>query len=129
MLLLHEEVTAKILEAFYGVYNELGCGFLEKVYENAMLIELTRLGLSAHAQVPIKVYFRGQLVGEYVADLVVNGSVIVELKACETLNKAHAAQLMNYLKATAIEVGLLLNFGRKPEFERRVCETMRSDPR
>ena len=129
MALLHEEVTSKILEAFYGVYNELGCGFLEKAYENAMLIELARLGLSPQAQVPIKVYFRGQLVGDYIADIVVNGCVIVELKACETINKAHAAQLINYLKATAIDVGLLLNFGNKPDFERRVCETMRSDPR
>ncbi|MGA9348991.1 MAG: GxxExxY protein [Anaerolineae bacterium] len=118
--MLHEEITGAIIKAFYMVYNTLGYGFLEKVYENALVHELTKLGLKVCQQMPIKVYYAGQLVGEYFADLVVEGCVIVEIKAAESLRPEHAAQLLNYLKATEIEVGLLLNFGPKPEFTRKI---------
>ena len=118
--MLHEEITGAIIKAFYTVYNTLGYGFLEKVYENALVHELIKLGLKVGQQMPIKVYYAGQLVGEYFADLVVEGCVIVEIKAAEGLRPEHAAQLLNYLKATEIEVGLLLNFGPKPEFTRKI---------
>ena len=119
-MLLHEEITDRIIGAFYKVYNELGYGFLEKVYENALRIELVRMGLRVDTQRPISVYYESQVVGEYFADLCVEDSVIVEVKAAEGLSKAHEAQLTNYLKATAMEVGLLLNFGPKPEFSRKI---------
>ena len=118
--MLHEEITGAIIKAFYAVYNTLGYGFLEKVYENALVHELTKLGFEVRQQMPIQVYYDGQLVGKYFADLVVNGCVIVEIKAAEGLRPEHAAQLLNYLKATETEVGLLLNFGPKPEFARRI---------
>lgn len=116
--LLHKKITDSILKAYYAVYNQLGYGFLEKVYQNGMYFELKSLGYKVEAQKQIKVYFKSQLVGEYYADLLVEDKVIVELKACELLMNAHIAQLMNYLKATEIEVGLLLNFGEDPEFKR-----------
>jgi GxxExxY protein len=119
-MLLHGDVTDRILKAFYHVYNTLGYGFLEKVYENALALTLRKAGLSVGQQVPIKVYFEDEQVGEYYADLLVQECVIVELKAGEALCDAHEAQLLNYLKATDIEVGLLLNFGPKPEFRRKV---------
>lgn len=104
----------------FKVYNTLGYGFLERVYENAMRVELERQGLTVASQVPIKVYYEGIMVGDYVADLCVEKTVIVELKAANGLEKAHEAQLMNYLRATGMEVGLLLNFGPKAEFLRRI---------
>ena len=116
--LLHKSITDSILKVYYEVYNELGAGFLEKVYQNAMYFELVERGYKVEAQKQIKVYFKKQLVGEYIADLLVENKVIVELKACELLMNAHVAQTMNYLKATEIEVGLLLNFGEEPEFKR-----------
>ncbi len=116
--LLHSEITDSILKAYFDVYNQLGYGFLEKVYQNAMYFELKSLGYKVEAQKPIKVYFKNQLVGEYYADLLVDDKVIVELKACELFMNAHTAQLMNFLKATEIEVGLVLNFGEEPEFKR-----------
>lgn len=116
--LLYKNVTDSILKAFYAVYNQLGYSFLEKVYQNAMYFELKSLGYKVEAQKQIKVYFKNQLVGEYYADLLVDDKVIVELKACELLMNVHVAQLMNYLKATEIEVGLVLNFGEEPEFKR-----------
>lgn len=116
--LLHKEITDSILKSYYDVYNQLGYGFLEKVYQNAMYFELKSLGYKVEVQKPIKVYFKNQLVGEYYADLLVEGKVIVELKACELLMNAHVAQIMNYLKATEIEVALVLNFGEDPEFKR-----------
>ena len=119
-MLLHEDLTDKIIKAFYNVYNYLGYGFLEKVYENAMMIELRKLGLSARRQVPIKVFYEEELVGEYFADLVVEENIILELKAAESLREEHECQLINYLKATEIEVGLLLNFGKKPQFKRKI---------
>jgi len=116
--LLHKSITDSILKVYYEVYNELGSGFLEKVYQNAMYFELIARGYKVEAQKQIKVYFKKQLVGEYIADLFVENKVIVELKACELLMNVHVAQTMNYLKATEIEVGLLLNFGEEPEFRR-----------
>jgi GxxExxY protein len=118
MTLLYKDITDKILKAFYNVYNELGYGFLEKVYENSLLIELSRLGLCCQKQKQIKVHYQGHQVGEYYADIIVNNSVIIELKASESLVDEHEYQLLNYLKATQIEVGLLLNFGKTPLFRR-----------
>jgi GxxExxY protein len=118
--LLHHEITEKIIKAFYTVYNSLGYGFLERVYEHAMAIELRKLGLTVLEQSPINVYYKGILVGEYFADLLVEGLVIVELKAADGIVEEHEAQLLNYLKATDIEVGLLLNFGPKPQIKRKI---------
>ena len=115
--LLHKSITDKILKVYYEVYNELGYGFLEKVYQNAMYFELKSLGYKVEAQKQIKVYYKKQLVGEYYSDLLVEDKVIVELKATELLMNAHVAQVINYLKGTPIEVGLLLNFGEQPEFK------------
>jgi GxxExxY protein len=124
--LKHKDVTEKILHAFYKiVYPQLGYGFLEKVYENAMAIALTSMGLKVEPQVEILVYFQNQVVGEYYADLVVNDVVIVELKAASRLLPEHEAQLLNYLRATPYEVGLLLNFGPKPDFKRKAYENHR----
>src|SRR5438552_12498652 len=114
--MLHADVTDLVLKAFYHVYNTLGYGFLEKVYRQALLVTLRKWGLTARPEVPIKVYFEGELVGEYFADMVVNECLILELKAAEALCPAHEAQLVNYLRATDVEVGMLLNFGRRPEF-------------
>ena len=118
--LKHSEITGLILKAFFNVYNNLGYGFLEKVYENAMLIELRKLGLECTSQLPIKVYYEDQLVGDYVADIFVEELVIVELKAIEKLAPIHEIVLVNYLKGTGIEVGLLLNFGLVPQHKRKV---------
>ncbi len=120
MELLHKDITDKIIKAFYKVYNELGFGFLEKVYENVLFLELISMGLFCEKQKQIKVYYHKQIVGEYFSDMVVNSCVIVELKAAETLVEEHELQLINYLKATEVEVGLLLNFGKKPEFKRKL---------
>jgi len=116
--MLHSDITEKIIETFYKVYNTLGYGFLEKVYENSVIIKLKQLRFSVEKQKKIKVYFEGNIVGEYIADLVVNKKVIIEIKAVEKLCEEHKFQLINYLKATNKEVGLLLNFGKKPEFKR-----------
>ena len=116
----HSDITEKIIKAYYKVYNTLGYGFLEKGYENAVFIELRAMGLFVEKQKQIKVYYEGKEVGEYFADLIVADCVIVELKAAESLCEEHEFQLINYLKATEIEVGLLLNFGKKPEFKRKV---------
>lgn len=120
MELLHNDSTDKIIKSFYKVYNELGFGFLEKVYENALFIELKDLGLYCEKQKQIIVYYNTQIVGEYFADIIVNNCIILELKAAESLCEEHEFQLINYLKATEIEVGLLLNFGKKPEFKRKL---------
>jgi len=116
----HSDITELIIKAFYKVYNTLGYGFLEKVYENAMLIELEEIGLLVEKQKHIKVYYDKKEVGEYFADLLVEEYVIVELKAAEVLCAEHEFQLINYLKATEIEVGVVLNFGKKPEVKRKV---------
>ncbi len=117
---LHSDISDKILKAFYKVYNTLGYGFLEKVYENAMLIELKNFGLKCEKQKAIEVFYNNEKIGSYFADLVINDVVIVELKAAENLVYEHECQLINYLKATNIEVGLLLNFGKTPQQKRKV---------
>lgn len=118
--MLHENVTKKIIEAYYKVYNTLGYGFLEKVYENALKIELMRMDLKIEQQKNITVLYETFEVGDYFADLIVEDLVIIELKAAESLCEEHEAQLINYLKATNLEVDLLLNFGKKAEFKRKV---------
>jgi GxxExxY protein len=118
--LLHRELTELVLKVYYTVYNELGFGFLEKVYQNSMLLALSDAGFKVEGQKKIDVYFQQKLVGEYYADIVVNDLVILELKAVETLVEEHEYQLINYLKATKMEVGLLLNFGKKPQFKRKI---------
>ena len=123
--LLHAHTTGLLLQAFYQVYNVLGYGFLERVYSNSLAIAAGKLGLSIERQVPIRVHFEGQLVGEYYADLLADRAVLVELKAVRELAEEHEAQLLNCLKATRYEVGILLNFGPKPEFRRRVFENIR----
>lgn len=121
----HSDITDKILKAFFQVHTELGYGFAEKVYENALVLLLQEFGLIVEQQKPIKVYFHGQIVGEYIADLVVNNVVLLELKAVEGIIDRHSAQLWNYMKATKFEVGLVLNFGPKAEFRRRVFDNER----
>jgi GxxExxY protein len=121
----HSTVTEQIIKAFYDVYNELGHGFLEKVYENAMVIQLRKQGLAVRQQAPIKVYFDGQIVGVYFADLLVDNKVIVEIRVAAALCEEHEAQLLHYLKATEIDVGLLLNFGPRPQVKRKIFETAR----
>ncbi len=117
---LHKELTSKIIQAFYKVYNTLGYGFLEKVYENAMRVELIKMGISVEQQKNIKVYYESEMVGDYFADLLIEELVIVELKAAENICEEHEAQLLNYLKAADIEVGLLLNCGKIPEVRRKI---------
>ena len=118
--MLHEDITGQIIKAFYKVNNILGFGFLEKVYENAMKLELINMGLKVEQQKNIRVYYEGAEVGDYYADMIVNDVVIIELKAAENLCEEHESQLINYLKATSMEVGLLLNFGKKAEFRRKI---------
>ena len=117
---LYSDITEAIIKCYYKVYNKLGYGFLEKVYERAMLIELAKEGFICLQQCPVDVYYETEKVGYYLADIIVNGKIIVEIKAAEILSQAHETQLTNYLKATEIEVGLLLKFGKKPAFKRRV---------
>lgn len=116
----YSHITDKIIKAYFNVYNKLGYGFLEKVYEKSMLIELTKIGLKCENQFPINVYYDNNEVGKYYADIIVEDVVILELKAEKNLCSEHEAQLLNYLKATEIEVGMLLNFGEKPQFKRKV---------
>lgn len=118
--LIEEELTGRIIGVFYDVYNELGPGFLESVYERAMGIALAEAGLAVEQQAPIGVSFRGQVVGEFRADLLVERRVLIELKACRALEPAHDAQMLHYLKATGVPVGLLMNFGPKAVFKRFV---------
>ncbi len=127
MELLHKELTDRILKAFFDVYNELGYGFLEKVYQNSLYIELKSKGFKVDAQKQIKVYYKGAGVGEYYADLIVNDLVILELKAADCIIREFEMQLINYLRGTDVEVGLLLNFGKKPEFARKVYENTRKN--
>ncbi|MGO9087081.1 MAG: GxxExxY protein [Terriglobales bacterium] len=128
----HRELTEKIIGVFYDVYNGLGHGFLESVYEQALAIALAQAGMKVERQVAVSVWFRGQQIGDF-RDALVDGSVLLELKAARTLDQAHEKQLLNYLRATDIEVGLLLNFGVSPQFRRLVYENerkkIRVDPR
>ena len=118
----HSILTGKIIGAFFSVYNHLGYGFSEKVYENALALELRKLNLEVQQQVPIDVYYEGQVVGEYLADIIVDKLVMVELKAAKQISDEHEAQLLNYLKTTTVEVGLLLNFGPKAQHVRKVYD-------
>jgi GxxExxY protein len=124
--LKHADITNKILHVFFKkVYQRLGYGFLEKVYENALAMELRHIGLKVEQQVKIDVFYEGEIIGEYFADLLIEDVVIVELKAARTLLSEHEAQLLNYLRATPYEVGLLLNFGPKAEFRRKSFDNER----
>jgi len=114
--LKHRELTEKIIGSFYDVYNELGHGFLESVYQQALTVALNAAGMKVEREVPISVRFRGHTVGDFRADLLVEGCVLLELKAARSIDQAHEKQLLNYLRATDVEVGLLLNFGVKPQF-------------
>lgn len=121
----NKNLTEKIIKIFYKVYNNLGYGFLEKVYENAMMIEFKRIGIPVVSQSAIKVVYESEVIGEYFADILVDNKVIVEIKAAKSLAVENEAQLLNYLKATDIEVGLLLNFGPIPDFKRKVFDNIR----
>jgi GxxExxY protein len=125
MELLHKDLTDVIIKTFYEVYNELGYGFLEKVYQNSLFLELKNKGLDVVAQKKINVYYKGILVGDYYADIIVNDTIILELKATDYLIEEFENQLLNYLRSTNCEVGLLLNFGKKPEFKRKIFENKR----
>lgn len=123
--MLHKELTEEIISAFYKVYNTLGYGFLESVYKNAMYFELLDLELKCRTEQPIDVYYEQRVVGKFFVDILVENKVILELKSAEFIRNEHEAQLLNYLKATNIEVGLLLNFGKKPEFKRFIYSNNR----
>lgn len=126
--LKHGDISFSIIRAFYDVYNELGFGFLEAVYCEAMTLELRSKGHLVDQERSVEVYFRGVSVGSYRTDLVVDNKVIVELKCARALDSAHEAQLLNYLKATEFEIGLLLNFGHKPQFKRLIFDALKRDP-
>jgi GxxExxY protein len=119
---LHSEITEKIPGVFFEVYSELGGGFLEGVYQQALRIALVQTGLRVAVEVPVPVYFRGEVVGNFRADLMVNDCVLLELKAVSAFDRAHDGQVLHYLRATRLEVGLLLNFGPKPQFRRFILE-------
>ncbi len=120
MSLEHEELTGSIINAFFKVYNTLGYGFLEKVYENALLLELRGRGIHCLSQYAVKVYYDNVEVGFYIADIIVNDILIIEIKAAEGLCEQHEFQLINYLRATDLQIGLLLNFGKSPQFKRKI---------
>jgi len=120
MEILHKELTDKIIDAFFEVYNELGYGYLERVYQNSLFFELVARGHKVEAQKEMKIYYKGREVGIYYADLVVDDLVILELKAADAINEAHEAQLINYLRGTDKEIGYVLNFGPKPTFKRKI---------
>ena len=119
----HAGLTEQIIQAAFTVHNTLGSGFLEKVYENAMVVELSGIGLKAEQQKPLQVTYHGLSVGEYFADLVVNDKIIVELKSVSHILPVHEVQLVNYLKATGLEIGLLINFAEKRVEVRRKIES------
>ncbi|MDQ6653399.1 MAG: GxxExxY protein [Acidobacteriota bacterium] len=123
--LKHRDLTQKIIGVFYEVYNELGHGFLESVYETAFEIALTSKGLTVFRQIEVPVWFRGRKIGDFTADMLVEKSVLLELKGGRALDAAHKAQLLNYLRATEIEVGMLFSFGLKPEFKRLAYDNAR----
>jgi GxxExxY protein len=131
--LKHRELTEKIIGVFYEVYNELGHGFLESIYEQALAIALAQAGMKVERQIAVSVWFRRRQIGDFRADMLADGKVLLELKAARAIDQAHEKQLLNYLRATDIEVGLLLNFGVKPQFRRLVYENerkkIRVDPR
>jgi GxxExxY protein len=118
--MLLEDLTGKVISAFYKVYNTLGYGFLEKVYERAMYIELKKMGFQCICQNEVNVYYENEVVGVYFSDITVEDCLILELKAAENIGEDHEAQLINYLKASKMEVGLLLDFGKTPQFKRKI---------
>jgi GxxExxY protein len=119
---LHAEITERVIGVFFEVYNELGGGFFESVYQQALRIALIQAGLQVAVEVPVPVHFRGEVVGNFRADMVVNECVLLELKAISDFDTAHGGQILHYLRATRFEVGLLLNFGPKPQFRRFILE-------
>ncbi len=121
----HKKLTEEIIKIFYRVYNKLGYGFLEKIYENAMMLEFEREGIPAVSQFAIKVVYEDKIIGEYFADILVDNKVIIEIKAAKSIAIENEAQLLNYLKATKIEVGVLFNFGPKADFKRKVFDNIR----
>jgi GxxExxY protein len=123
--LKHSAMTERIIGVFFDVYNELGSGFLESVYVEALALALIQAGLSVEREMSLAVCFRGTVVGRFRADLVIGGAVLVETKSCPELNSRHEAQLLNYLRATVLEVGLLLNFGPRPQFKRLLYDNPR----
>lgn len=123
--MLHHDLTERIIGVFYDVYNELGHGFLESIYETAMVIALNEKQIRVEQQVEIPVWFRGRQIGTFYADLLVEGVVIVELKAVRSIDPSHEAQFLHYLRATEIELGLLLNFGVRPEIKRKIYDNPR----
>jgi GxxExxY protein len=129
MALLHEDVTSRIIKVFYDVYNELGHGFLERVCQTAMVMALREAGLSVEEKVPLAVWFRGVCIGEFEPDIIVNGVVLGEIKSGSALHPWHDAQVLNYLRASSVEVGMLLNFGPKPEHRRRILTNDRKGRR
>ncbi len=127
--LKHWELTERIIGVFFDVYNELGHGFLESVYEEAMAIALAQKGMALGRQISLQVAFRGTVVGDFKADMLVENAVLLELKAARGIDPAHESQLLNYLRATEVEVGLLLNFGPRPQFKRLAFENSRKQIR
>jgi len=123
--LLHKDLSDKIIGAYYNIYNTLGFGFLEKVYENVYSVELKSLNLDFQTQKPIEAYYKSEKVGLFIADIVAEGKIILEHKAAENLCPEHEYQLLNDLKATNIEVGFIFNFGKKPQFKRLVFDNNR----
>ena len=121
----YSDLTEKIIKAAYKVHNILGFGFLEKVYQNALIIELRKTGLSVLSEEPITIYYENEIVGQYVADIIVEAKVVLELKAVKDLAEIHEVQLVNYLKATGIEVGLLINFGHSVQVKRKVFDKIK----
>ncbi len=121
----HSELTDLIIAVFYDVYNELGFGFLESVYRNSLRLALSDKGLTVEQEVPVAVFFRGHNVGDFRADLVVNGTILLELKTAEQIVAAHESQVLNYLRSTALELGLILNFGPKPQVRRLLLDNSR----
>src|SRR6056297_2767124 len=122
----HASITEKIIQAAYTVHNVLGFGFLEKVYQNAMIIELQKIGIKVQSESPVKVYYENEIVGDYVTDVIVEDKVLLELKAVKELSGIHEVQLVNYLKATGIEVGLLINFGPSVQIKRKIFDKYKS---
>jgi GxxExxY protein len=123
--MFYEELSKELIGAFYRVHTKLGFGFLERVYENALAIELRKFNFAAEQQIPIKVYYDDAIIGYYIADIIVNDLIILELKAGESILPEHEAQLLNYLKATDYEVGYILNFGKKATVKRKVFDNER----
>ena len=122
-MMKHQELTQQIIEAAFLVHKILGYGFLEKVYQNALMIELAKRGIRAESERPLKIHYESDIVGDYICDIVVEDKVILELKAVKEINKIHEVQLVNYLKGTGIEVGLLINFGPSVQIKRKVLDS------